>query len=165
MPLNVDKEVARLGQMTVAELQSRYAELFGEPTRTGHRAWLFKRLAWRLQALAEGDLSERARQRARELACEADLRLSPPQQRTSRSQALRTFLSSASPVPDDRLPPAGTVLVRKYKGEALQVKVLPDGFAYQGETYDSLSAVAEAITGSHCNGFLFFRLGRKEANS
>ena len=157
----VVKEAARLRQMTVAELQSRYAELFGEPTRTGHRAWLFKRLAWRLQALAEGDLSERARQRARELACEADLRLSPPRQRTSRSPGLRTLLSSASS--DHRLPPAGTVLLRKYKGEALQVKVLPDGFAYQGETYDSLSAAAKTITGSHCNGFLFFRLGRKEA--
>jgi len=162
---NVEKDVARLKQMTVAELKTRYAELFGEPTRAGHKAWLFKRLAWRLQALAEGDLSERARQRARELACEADLRLSPPRQRTTGSPGLRSLLSSASPSSDDRLPPAGTVLVRKYKGEAHQVKVLPDGFAYRGETYDSLSAVAEAITGSHCNGFLFFRLGKKEANS
>src|SRR5262249_46091459 len=39
----------------------RYAELFGEPTRARNKAWLFKRLAWRLQALAEGDLSKRAR--------------------------------------------------------------------------------------------------------
>jgi hypothetical protein len=161
---NVEKEVARLRQMTVAELQTRYADLFGEPTRTGNKEWLIKRNAWRLQALAEGDLSERARQRARELACDADLRLSPPRQRVSRSPGLRALLSSAASLPDDRLPPSGTVLVRKYKGEALQVKVLPDGFAYQGETYDSLSAVAKVITGSHCNGFLFFRLRRKETN-
>jgi hypothetical protein len=164
MNANLEKEVAGLRQMTVAELQSRYAQLFGEPTRTGNKTWLLKRLAWRLQVLAEGDLSERARQRARELACEADLRLSPPQQRTTRSPGLRAFLSSASPESDNRLPPPGTVLVRKYKGAALKVKVLPDGFAYQGKSYDSLSALAKAITGSHCNGFHFFRLaGKKES--
>jgi hypothetical protein len=165
MPPNLTHELATLRRLTPRELRARYAELFGEWPGSTNKGWLLKRLAWRLQALAEGDLSERARQRARELACEADLRLFPPQQRTTRSQGLRTVLSSAVPPPDDRLPPPGTVLVRKYKGEALQVKVLPDGFAYQGETYDSLSAVAKAITGSHCNGFLFFRLGRKEANS
>jgi hypothetical protein len=52
--------------------------VFGEATRAGNKSWLIKRIAWRLQALAEGDLSERARQRAKELANDADLRLSPP---------------------------------------------------------------------------------------
>src|SRR5262249_32672437 len=47
-------------------------------TRTGNKAWLVKRLAWRLQALTEGDLSARARRRAADLAQDADLRLSPP---------------------------------------------------------------------------------------
>jgi hypothetical protein len=40
----------------------------------------------------------------------------------------------------------------------LQVHVLAAGFAYQGQVFKSLSAVARAITGTHCNGFLFFRL-------
>jgi hypothetical protein len=56
------------------------------------------------------------------------------------------------------LPPPGTVLVRPYKGQTLQVRVLPTGFAYEGKTYRSLSAVAKAITGSHCSGHLFFRI-------
>ena len=56
-----------------------------------------------------------------------------------------------------RLPPPGTVLVRPYKGARLQVRVLQAGFEYDGLVYRSLSAVAKAITGSHCNGFLFFR--------
>ena len=43
----------------------------------------------------------------------------------------------------------------------MQVKVLPNGFEYEGQVYRSLSAVAKAITGSHCNGFLFFRIGGK----
>jgi hypothetical protein len=40
----------------------------------------------------------------------------------------------------------------------LQVQVQEDGFVFEGQRYPSLSAVAKAITGSHCNGFLFFRL-------
>jgi hypothetical protein len=60
--------------------------------------------------------------------------------------------------PDGRLPPPGTILTRAYKGETLQVQVLPRGLEYQGAVYKSLSAVAKAITGSHCNGYLFFRL-------
>ena len=55
----------------------------------------------------------------------------------------------------------GTVLTRPYKGVNLQVLVLPDGFVYADTIYPSLSAVAKAITGSHCNGFLFFRLTAK----
>jgi hypothetical protein len=52
----------------------------------------------------------------------------------------------------------GSVITRVYKGETLEVKVLADGFEYEGETYKSLSAVAKHITGSHCNGYQFFRL-------
>ena len=44
-------------------------------------AWLIKRIAWPMQANHEGGLTERARQRARELACDADLRLSAPRMR------------------------------------------------------------------------------------
>src|SRR6266568_8614582 len=78
MHVNVAKEVAALRTMSVGELRVRYSEVFGEPARTGHKVWLIKRIVWRLQALAEGDLSERARRRAAELANDADLRLSPP---------------------------------------------------------------------------------------
>ena len=58
---------------------------------------------------------------------------------------------------DQRLPPPGTILTRPYKGQLVQVQVLTEGFAYGGRVYASLSAVAKAITGSHCNGFHFFR--------
>ncbi|PYJ80001.1 MAG: hypothetical protein DME22_24685 [Verrucomicrobia bacterium] len=59
---------------------------------------------------------------------------------------------------DSRLPQPGAVISRLYKGQTLQVEVLPAGFAFQGTVYTSLSAIAKAITGSHCNGFLFFHL-------
>ena len=164
MHMHIAKEVAGLQKLTVKELQARYAQAFGEETPGHHKGWLIKRIAWRLQAQAEGDLSERARQRAAELANDADLRLSPPK------------LSAALPAPDrtttmairpqhgaGRVPIPGTVIVREYKGQTLEVKVLPQGFEFEGEVYKSLSAVAKKITGQHCNGFYFFRLGKEAA--
>jgi hypothetical protein len=56
------------------------------------------------------------------------------------------------------------VLTRSYKGNTLQVLVLPHGFQFDGHVYPSLSAVARAITGGHCNGFHFFRLPGKGGN-
>ena len=60
MNLNVEKELAALRRMSVGQLRQRYAEVFGEPTRSRHKQWLIKRILWRMQALAEGDLSRRA---------------------------------------------------------------------------------------------------------
>jgi hypothetical protein len=155
MTVNVAREAAALQRLTLAQLRQRYAEVYHETTNAGNRVWLVKRILWRLQAMAEGDLSERARQRAQELAKDADLRLNPPATLTLPMPAI----SSPSPRPqvDDRLPPPGTLLVRPYKGRTLQVQVLTDGFAFEGNVYPSLSAVAKAATGSHCNGYLFFR--------
>ena len=62
---------------------------------------------------------------------------------------------------DDRLPAPGTILERLYKGRTYRVNVLDDGFEYSGEKYRSLTAVAQTITGSHWNGFLFFGLQQK----
>ncbi|MFM8474893.1 MAG: DUF2924 domain-containing protein [Planctomycetaceae bacterium] len=103
-------------------------------------------------------LTERARQRARELACDADLRLSAPRMRPQ-----PVSVPAAPPQPitlpeDSRLPLPGTILVREYKGCSVQVRVLEQGFEYAGQTWRSLSAVAKAVTGTHINGFLFFKL-------
>ena len=62
---------------------------------------------------------------------------------------------------EQRLPPPGTILSRTYKGEVLQVRVLDRGFEFEGTVYGSLSAVAKKITGGHCNGHAFFRLGKE----
>ncbi len=78
MALNIHAELKRLGTLKTPQLKARYAELFGEPTRCNNRPYLIKRIAWRLQARAEGDLSERARKRAAELADDADLRTRAP---------------------------------------------------------------------------------------
>jgi len=153
----VHHEIPALQRLTVRQLRARYAAVYGEGTAAANRAWLVRRIAYRLQVLAEGDLSERARRRAAELANDADLRLYPP--RTE--PAVPKPEAPPAPLPrDGRLPPPGTVLARPYRGETLQVRVLDDGFEFHGRVYASLSAVAKAATGSHCNGFLFFRLAR-----
>jgi hypothetical protein len=160
MKLNLTHEIAVLRRLSNRELRSKFAELFGNDARTTkNRVWLIRRIAWRMQALAEGDLSERARMRAAELANDADIRLTPPplkpaspppKPRTKRTPARR----ESSPA---RLR-TGTVLARVYKGEAIHVKVLDHGFAFDGRVYSSLSAVAKAISGSHCSGYRFFGL-------
>jgi Protein of unknown function (DUF2924) len=158
MKLNVTKELAALQQLTMPELRAKFAELFGEATRAGNRPWLVKRIIWRLQALAEGGLSERARRRAAELANDADLRLNPPP--TEEPAGSPRPARERQPATDALLRP-GTILTRVYKGEALQVKVLSDGFEFEGQRYASLTAVARAITGTHTSGFLFFGLTAK----
>jgi hypothetical protein len=162
MRLNIGKEIVALRHMSTQELLARYAELFGEDVwKTGNRVWLVRRIAWRLQALDEGDLSERARRRAAELANDADLRLSPPRPHKPRP---KTIVQAATRRAAKRNTPyirPGTVLARKYRGEMLEVRVLTDGFAFEGTTYTSLSAVAKAITGAHCSGHHFFGLAPK----
>jgi hypothetical protein len=103
-----------LPRLPVSELRAKFAAVFGEPTPSHNKVWLVKRLAWRLQARAEGDLSERARRRAAELVADADLRLSAP-------PASATIATPAQPptlrVPhNDRRPRPGTILTRRYKG-------------------------------------------------
>jgi len=63
MGVNVAREVAAMWRMTVPELKRRYTEVFGEECRSRHKWFLVKRIAWRLQANAEGALSEQARRR------------------------------------------------------------------------------------------------------
>ena len=156
MELNIVNEVAALRRLSVAQLRQRFAELFGENTNASNRTWLTKRILWRMQALAEGDLSQRARQRAAELARDADLRLNAPHSKATTITPPPQPVSIPAPI-DPRLPPPGTLLTRPYKGQLVQVQVLTEGFAYAGRVFPSLSAVAKAITGSHTNGFHFFR--------
>jgi hypothetical protein len=155
--LNILNEVAALQRLTIGQLRQRFAEVFGEATSASNRTWLVKRIAWRLQALAAGDLSDRARRRAAELARDADLRLNPPRPKTCTPAQPEALVAPTPSAADPRLPPPGTILIRPYKGQLVQVQVLTEGFAYAGHVYPSLSAAAKAITGTHTNGFLFFR--------
>jgi hypothetical protein len=106
--------------------------------------------------LAEGGLSDRAREYARELATDADLRLCAPKRQAGTSPAV--LVASASRQRDPRVPAPGTQLIKNYKDETLTVTVLEDGYQYGERVYRSLSAIARQVTGTQWNGYLFFGL-------
>jgi len=158
--MNFNEAIEALQRMTVHELQDRYIEIFGERTRSNHKQYLIKRIAWRLQAQQEGDLSARARRRAMELADDADLRVRAPAEPPSNlpAEADETVEAKFAPPADERLPMPGATLARKYKGRDILVRVRRRGFEYEGQVYRSLSAVAKAVTGKHWNGYHFFNV-------
>ena len=160
MALNVRKEIAAMKRMTVPDLRRKYAEAFGESTRSRHKQFLIRRIIWRPQANQEGGLSERARRRARELAADSDVRLTAPGTSES-APGGEAKVGTIQISPDHRLPMPGAIITRRYKGETIEVRVLPRGFEYEGEVYRTLSAVAKKVTGTHWNGYHFFKVGKK----
>src|SRR5207244_10904479 len=95
-----------------------------------------RRIGWRLQVLAQGDQPERAARRGQELARDADLKTQVP---GGWAPALKPVERGGRR--DRRLPVAGSVLRRLYRERMVEVKVLAAGFAYEGQAYDSLSAL------------------------
>jgi Protein of unknown function (DUF2924) len=156
-------EVENLRRASVTSLRKRYQELFQEEARSRHRQHLFRKIVWRLQALAEGELSERARARAREIADDVDLRVVAPKSFFSVGGEPVAIIprDQSKKINDPRLPMVGTILRRTWKGQTILVEVLPRGFRYENRQYPSLSNIAFDITGTRWNGFSFFGLMRK----
>jgi hypothetical protein len=152
-------EIEQLRSLKTAALRAKYREVFGTESRSSNKQFLFRRLAWRLQARSEGDLSERAKLRAAKIVDDAEIRLRAPKHFVTvaplEDQRLKT---RRRPQRDWRLPKAGTALTREYHGQQVVVLVAPDGFEYQGRHYRSLSAIARDVTGTRWNGLAFFRL-------
>jgi hypothetical protein len=160
-------EIEKLRRASLSALRAKHREVFQEETRSRHREHLFRRIAWRMQALAEGDLTERARERAAQIACDADLRtVAPPDFFLHSGERVRTTPGDRNRLPkDSRLPLPGTLLSRGWKGRNILVEVLADGFRYEGRQYPSLSAIAVAVTGTRWNGLAFFGLTRPAKES
>lgn len=163
MNAELEQQIYELRRMTTAQLQQKYREVFGQASHSNHKNYLFRRVAWRVQALVEGGLSERARQYAREIARDADLRLCAPQQPLATQPAAR--VAHASRPLDPRMPAAGTQLIKRYRDQTLTVTVLEDGYHYEERLYKSLSAIARQVTGTQWNGYLFFGLGLRKEQS
>lgn len=159
--LNITKEVAVMERMTVYELRAKFAEVFGEPTNARNKQSLIKRIAWRMQANAEGGLSERAIQRALELANDADIRVTVPRVRKLAPNAEQRTVTVQSQIQSSAEPFPSSTLRREYKGRQILVTVLEKGFEFEGAYYKSLTAIAKVVTGKHWNGHHFFGLRGK----
>jgi hypothetical protein len=161
MDLAVVRALKKLRSLPVALLQIRYRQLMGEESKSAHKEYLLRRIAWQMQAQAESGLSERALGRIVELA--DDSLIGPaPQQKGFLSRSNDTKPNSVSLTVngprDERLPAPGTLLRRRYQGNEVVVQVLEEGFEYQSRRYRSLSAIAREVTGTRWNGLLFFGL-------
>jgi hypothetical protein len=142
----LDAEVARLRDLDVAALRGRWHTVFGRrPPPHVPRHLLYRVLAYRLQAEQLGDLDPESRRL-----------LDQPET----PAAARRPAKGAKPITSLR---PGTVLGREWNGQMQRVAVLADGFAWNGKTFPSLSAVAFAITGTRWNGPKFFGLRRRGA--
>jgi hypothetical protein len=140
----IEELVLELQNMPVSELVPRYVEAFGKPPRNKNRAWLWHRLAWEEQARRYGGLSGAAKKRIAEIQVELQLP-DPPSRREPVAKRSGD-------------PPAGTRLEREWHGKTIVAVRVDGGWEVDGAVHRSLSAAANAVTGSHCNGRAFFGL-------
>jgi hypothetical protein len=138
------RAIEELRDLNVAALKIKYLAVFGEESKSSNKQFLFRRIAWRLQAKVEGDLSERARRRAAEIASDADLRTRAPKEfLLGNAPSGAPWLTHRSqPQRDWRLPAPGSLLTRRLDNRQIVVKVLEEGFEYESRRYRSLSAIA-----------------------
>jgi hypothetical protein len=153
-------DLDRLGLMQPAELQRLHLKLFGSTVRSGNAELARRRIAWHVQAEAEGGVPDSALARALAIAKEASLRMHV------RRGGVDSALSNATVTEivsghDSRLPMPGSVIVKEHHGKTLIVHVLDAGFEYDGRRFSSLSAIAKDITGTKWNGFVFFGLAKE----
>jgi hypothetical protein len=158
--------IAALAAMNVPALREELRKVFGKEAASSHRQFLFRKIAWRLQADEEGWQPDEIRELARGIARNSPLRNRVTTNANKRRAGLppeQTAVATIEPDRDPRLPMPGGWIMKQYKGQTHVVQVLDDGrFAYGDRRYTSLSAIAQEITGTKWNGLLFFGLTEKK---
>jgi hypothetical protein len=155
-------EIAALPSLSVNELRDKFAEVLGYGTGSRNRQFLIRKLTWGIQARQWGDISPEARARAHELAdfrflrvrFPKDMAVTLPDTESARVKRIRVAFAR-----DPRLPMPGAMIMKEHEGRQIAVRVLEDGFEFEGRRYRSLSAIAKEATGTNWNGFIFFGLG------
>ena len=162
--MSITSQIAVLNRMSVSDLQAEWLRLYGSPTRSRNRQFLFRRLAWRVQELTHGGLSDASKQRIDALASDDFVRARTP------TQASVEALSGGAPSAtgarrDPRRPAPGTLITKAYKGRELRVVVREDGLELNGAMYPTATALAKAVTGSKSiNGNLFLGITKRKRN-
>jgi hypothetical protein len=134
-------QIAALKGLPAPALKAKWRALFESEPPPYNRRFLESRLAYRIQELAYGGLKKETVERLRVLAKQYD---GKP--------------GCGSKIRPDKLPIAGTQLIREWGGVQHCVTVRADDFEYQGRPYKSLSAIAREITKVRWNGWVFFGL-------
>ncbi len=150
MKNNILARITAIQGLSFAELKARWRELYDTEPPSYNRAHLVKRLAYRVQELAYGGLSDATRAQLREHVQREGL-----DRETERAARMPRRGRKDGPV-------VGTQIVRPWHGERHVVTVIVGGFEYEGRRYKSLSAIARAITGTRWNGPAFFGLRKPE---
>lgn len=143
------EEIAMLPELTVNELREKFGEVLGYASHSRNRQFLIRKLTWGIQMRQWGDISPEARARAHKLADFRFLRIRMPKdaQLGVPTQAGSSVTHKAVKLSrDPRLPIPGAVLTKEYEGKRIEVRVLEDGFEYNGQRYRSLSAIAREIS-------------------
>ncbi len=160
---SVIRRIHRLQEMTVGELRVEWQKLYGEPTRSRNRDYLCRRLAWRVQELAHGGLSDAAKAKIEELTPDSFTRARTPQNGNGVAPTGDHDQHQHRGHRDARLPSPGTVITKSYKGRELRVTVRDSGFEFEGTIHTSLTALAKEITGcKSISGWLFFGLTQRK---
>jgi hypothetical protein len=138
----VEREIEALDTLDTSALRSSWQKLYRSPApKTFRRALLIRALAYQIQAKAFGGLAPKTQKLLLKYAANAEQ---------------GTFTTAGT---RRRLRP-GTRLIRAYDGKTHTVEVLADAFAWNGQKFRSLSAIAKAISGTNWNGHVFFGLLR-----
>ena len=144
--ISIEEEIAQVRDLDVKALRVRWRNVFGKPPPEHlTRHLLFRIIAYTLQADRLGDLDVETLKLLKQAAGQEG-----PASATSKNLARLDQRRFA--------PPPGTVLVREWDRTSHRVMVMPDGYAWNGKSFDSLSQVAFAITGTKWNGPRFFGL-------
>lgn len=156
MKETIETKIIALKNKTIPELQKEFEVLFdGQKASSDNKVYLVRRIAYRLQELEYGGLSQKAQNRLKELIALYD----PVNNKAIRPKvSVETQARTKTRGRDMRLPIPGTIITKDYRGKKHQVKMLENGFEYEGKIYKHLTAVAEKITGAHWNGYNFFNL-------
>ncbi len=138
---NIMSRLAELKTADNTKVKEMWRELFESEPPPYNRPYLESRLAYRIQELSLGGLSNETKRRLRDIAANKE-------GNSARKPTLFT---------------PGIMLVREWRGTVHKVTVLQDGYEYEGQRFRSLSRIARVITGTNWNGHAFFGLRKKAA--
>ncbi|MDD5129608.1 MAG: DUF2924 domain-containing protein [Candidatus Omnitrophica bacterium] len=156
MENTINAKISALKNKSIPELQKEFKALFdGQKASSDNKIYLVRRIAYRLQELEYGGLSQKTQNRLKELIGLYD----PVNNKAMRPKvSVETQTRIKTRGRDMRLPIPGTTIIKDYRGKKHQVKTLENGFEYESKIYKHLTAIAEKITGAHWNGYNFFNL-------